>query len=880
MTQSDSHENTHFSGASEYGLADAEYKHDNILGGRYRVISLLGRGGMGVVYRVEQIFLGKELALKTIDRHLMSDITVRRFQAEARAAFAVDHPSIVSVHDFGLFDDDTPFLVMEIVQGETLGERLKRGTLSVEEAISIYIQVCFGLAHAHESGVVHRDIKPNNIMLLTNVPEGIETGVKILDFGIAKLAHSDGGEVQALTQTGEIFGSPLYMSPEQCTSGKVDQRADVYSLGCVIFESLTGTPPYVGESALMTMMMHQTATIPTLKEGSLGAEFPPELERLVALMLAKNPDDRYQNLGIAAHELAALKRGEAPHLSVTINTKRPVGDEPQTGMVNLNQNSFIYTMLGVAFTTFLVSGLITYFIQAANIPVVNSVAVVPSNSESKVPAEKSFEPKMNEESVLFQPFIKRGDVNLVTKYATDLSLRELKNYPYAQILDVQDGRITDDGIAFLQDSKLLELTVNHSTIASLNSLAKLPYLQDIDLTGTKIDDSAIPEIARLKRLQKLTLVDCNISEDGLRALIPSTSLKFLVLSENKYPNAFINELYEKMPQCRIAPYRSTSKLQDLELAEPKKDRATMFEKLIAVAEKSNKDLSVIGTLLTELGRIRFHQSQFKESRKLADKAVAQFDRCGDLNPLVEALDLEANLDVEEKDTKRALAVTDRAEKTFVDTVIHCKDERLLPMLNSFTFIPIKLGAFDPAIEYSQTSLNFVERYPDLDKEKKWLPIFLEKLGWLYSMKNNYELARPYLERVVNLTRVNKDQDPQPYLRAIIEYAHSLALDYANRKALYKEGIDGLEKLGLPEDYNLKEHYCNACTYMSDIFAVEHNYDAAALYSRKGLEAVRQFKHADDSKRQSYFSESLVKYLRAAGREAEAKKEIAKYGVKL
>lgn len=880
MTPSDSHESNRLSGATEYGLSDAEYKHDDILGGRYRVISLLGKGGMGVVYKVEQIFLGKELALKTIDRNLMSDITVRRFQAEARAAFAVDHPNIVAVHDFGLFDDDTPFLVMEIVQGETLTDRLKRGTLSVEEAISIYIQVCFGLAHAHESGVVHRDIKPGNIMLLTDVPEGIQTGVKILDFGIAKLSHSGSGEVQALTQTGEIFGSPLYMSPEQCTSGKVDHRADVYSLGCVIFESLTGTPPFVGENALLTMMMHQTATIPTLKEGSLGAEFPPELERIVALMLAKNPNDRYQNLGVAAHELAALKRGEAPQLSSTLNTKRPAGNDPQIGLVSLNRNNFIYTMLGVAVTTLLLSAWVTYFTKAANIQIESPVAVAPTKTDAEAPAAKpSLEPKMNEESIIFDQSIKRGDNDFVAKFATDLSLKQFKNYKLAQALDLQDCQISDDGIAYLQDSKLLELILNHSTINSLNSLAKLPYVQNIELTGTQIDDTAIPQLARLKMLHALNLSECDISEDGLKELIPSTSLNFLVLTPKKYSPALINELHEKMPQCRIIPYRPTSKLQEIEIAEQKKDRATTVKKLIAVAQKSNRDLAVIGTMLTELADIQYHQKLFKESRVLADKAVAQLERSGDLCPLVYALNTQANLAVEDKDPKKALALTDRAEKIFLDTVIHNKDPRLLATLNGFTFIPSGLLVFDPAIEYSQTALNFIERFPNIDGDKKWLTAFTEKLGYLYSMQNKYDLALPYLQKNVELTRLTKEKDPKPYLRAIIEYSHALNLDYKNRKALYKEGIEGLDKLGLPEDLNLKEHYCMACTYMADILAAEHDYDGAVIYSRKGLEAVLQFKHPERDHRRPHFIQSIIKNLQAAGHEAEAKKEIAKYGVK-
>lgn len=288
---------------------DDEYQTGDMLGGRYQVVSALGKGGMGVVYKVKQVFLDKEFALKTISKQCLTETAIRRFQQEALTSFAIDHANVIMVNDFGLLDDDTPFLVMELLDGETLGDRLRLKTrLSVEETTELFIQVCFGMAYAHEKGIVHRDIKPNNIMILHNRPLGTEGSVKIVDFGIAKYSAREGGEVQALTRTGEIFGSPLYMSPEQCQGGIVDHRSDIYSLGCVIFETLTGSPPFHGENALITMMMHQTDTAPSLSEAA-GKVFPKQLEAIVAKMIAKHPHQRYQSLGEVALELAALKSG-------------------------------------------------------------------------------------------------------------------------------------------------------------------------------------------------------------------------------------------------------------------------------------------------------------------------------------------------------------------------------------------------------------------------------------------------------------------------------------------------------------------------------------------------------------------------------------------
>ena len=284
---------------------DGRFASGQVLGGKYKVIDLLGKGGMGAVYRVQQIFLHQDLALKVLDmRNIVDEVQIRRFQLEAKAAHSLRHPNLVGVQDFGVLDDDQPYLVMDLVEGITLEQFLKeQGPLSVAQAGPMFAQVCFGLQYAHDQSVIHRDIKPSNIMLVDGVPFGTEGSVKIVDFGIAKLAGESGGEIQALTKTGEIFGSPLYMSPEQCSGGVVDNRADIYALGCVIYESLTGTPPHVGANALRTMMLHQSDTAPWMKEASLGKEFPDSLERIVEKLLNKNPADRYQNLGLVAHDL-------------------------------------------------------------------------------------------------------------------------------------------------------------------------------------------------------------------------------------------------------------------------------------------------------------------------------------------------------------------------------------------------------------------------------------------------------------------------------------------------------------------------------------------------------------------------------------------------
>ncbi|HEY9719021.1 MAG TPA: serine/threonine-protein kinase [Trichormus sp.] len=307
----------------------------HILGGKYQVLARIGQGGMGAVYRVRQVFFNRDMALKMLDSARVADaVQLRRFQQEGIAANSLNHPSLVRVHDVGLLDNGQPYLVMDLVEGETLADYLKRnGPMPLKDISSVFAQTCFGLSYAHGENVIHRDIKPGNIMLVKGMQLDTEGSVKIVDFGLAKIAGESEG-IQELTRTGEVMGSPIYMSPEQCSGGKIDYRSDIYSLGCVLFEALTGTPPLIGETALRTMMLHQTERAPTLKEASLGREYPAGLERIVATMLAKSPRDRYEDLGIVAHELSAVCTGS--DLAEEPKQPKPKRPMPTLSLTRLN----------------------------------------------------------------------------------------------------------------------------------------------------------------------------------------------------------------------------------------------------------------------------------------------------------------------------------------------------------------------------------------------------------------------------------------------------------------------------------------------------------------------------------------------------------------
>ena len=266
-----------------------------LLADKYRVLNEIGRGGMSVVYKGMNENLDLEVAIKILQSQLVSDPTsVKRFQQEAQAASLLKHENIIKMYDFGIHDG-RPYLVMDFLVGDSLSDIIRRDNqVECERAIRIFVQATDALAHAHRHGVIHRDLKSSNIML---VNEGEKLDVaKVVDFGIAKLLPNSGRQSQNLTQTGEIFGSPIYMSPEQCMGHILDARSDIYSMGTMVYESLTGYPALMGKTIVETMEMQVRETPRPFAEVRADLQLPKELETIVFRSLEKKPENRYQSM--------------------------------------------------------------------------------------------------------------------------------------------------------------------------------------------------------------------------------------------------------------------------------------------------------------------------------------------------------------------------------------------------------------------------------------------------------------------------------------------------------------------------------------------------------------------------------------------------------
>ncbi|MCS6886512.1 MAG: bifunctional serine/threonine-protein kinase/formylglycine-generating enzyme family protein [Acidobacteriota bacterium] len=264
-----------------------------VLDGKYRLESRIGEGGMGAVYRARHVLIQNELAVKVLHSHLVSDRhAVARFQREAMAAARIRHPNAIGVYDFGVTETDDKtevvYIVMELFIGQSLREALERkGPLPIERAVLIIRQVCLAIEAAHRSSVIHRDVKPDNIVIEKN---GEGDLVKVLDFGIAKLL--DSGPYSRLTRQGVIIGSPHYLSPEQCQNLELDTRSDIYSIGVVLYEMLTGDVPFKAPTPIAVAMLHASEQpIPVRQK---RPSVPEPIERVVMKALSKNPDERQQ----------------------------------------------------------------------------------------------------------------------------------------------------------------------------------------------------------------------------------------------------------------------------------------------------------------------------------------------------------------------------------------------------------------------------------------------------------------------------------------------------------------------------------------------------------------------------------------------------------
>jgi len=284
---------------------------------------------MGTVYEAESVSTGRRCAIKFLGSGQGGGSrSSARFEREAQTLARLEHEHVIAVFDFGWFEDQTPFFVMEYVRGRTLRKALEQdGPLEPERAVALLKQACRGMAHAHAQGVVHRDLKSDNIMLLDTTNVGDHA--KVLDFGIAKITEPEGKFDGDLTAPNLVIGTPQYMSPEQCSQdSEIDHRSDIYSLGVILFEMLVGHVPFGGDSATIVMMKHLQDPVPSVLEER--PDVPPPIGRVVARAMAKVPGNRYQSVAELIEDLTIASGMIVPNAGAAVASTATTGQVAAT----------------------------------------------------------------------------------------------------------------------------------------------------------------------------------------------------------------------------------------------------------------------------------------------------------------------------------------------------------------------------------------------------------------------------------------------------------------------------------------------------------------------------------------------------------------------
>ena len=469
--------------------------------GRYKDIEKISTGGMGIVFRAIDTVLDKPVAIKTIIFDSMTEFYVPRFQREAKLISKLNHPNIVNILDFGMTREQEPYMVMDFVEGSSLEEQMKEGKrFSIQEIKEIILQICRGIKHAHDKGIVHRDLKPSNVLLAENALP--DQNVKVIDFGIAKEVEPE----QGFNTSGEVLaGSPHYMSPEQIQHEKVDERSDIYSLGCIMYKMLFGVPPFEGETALDTMQMHLKEMPEILESDQSDSDEFQGLVEIIIVCMNKRPEDRFASIEELTESFTELNTSE--HTGTTSVSQLRSGSTTKP-----------FKMFLVSFGVLCII-LFAFFLSRQNFvnesKDINDNQPIVDHTLSTDETESDFRlTRISGDSYSLR-------VNNCTT-SIDKSLSELENQGLIiKRANFQDSKITNDSLKYLTIFPITNLNIERTNINHLAAdyIKQMEGLEELNVGNTAFGDDGIEKLKNPK-LKKVHFSSSKIITDaGIQTIV-------------------------------------------------------------------------------------------------------------------------------------------------------------------------------------------------------------------------------------------------------------------------------------------------------------------------------------------------------------------------
>jgi serine/threonine protein kinase len=509
-----------------------------VIGDRYDVSSIIGEGGMGTVYRVTDRKLNKELAVKVLRLELAQDQeAVQRFEQEAKAAAGLTHPNLVAIYDVGMTPGGAPYLVQDYIEGKNLAQEIQAQVyLDVQRSLDIFVQTCHAIEHAHGKGVIHRDLKPSNIILEQSVAG--KDLVKVVDFGIAKVlrtATASGGAA-ALTQTGEIFGSPLYMSPEQCKGENVTKRSDIYALGCLMYETLTGKAPFAADNPIKVILKQVQESPPSLNTAFKSLEIPDSLNSVIMRCLEKEPANRYQAVTDLCQELKLVQAGK-----VVPPQKGKQRDNSAAQSVSGGKEArWPLTLMAISVaivSLLLVCAVVSGFFDRAEKSVVLESSSHLKPNKSNLEIVTGDVPRATSDDVALKYLLLSNraitNVFLDKRNITDLGMQSFDLVHAVERLRVS-GKVTDKGLQHLVHLPLTYLDLDRANVsdAGMETLAKIATLKFLRLSKTDVGDGGCASLQKLSNLEELDLSATPITGRTLKYLGKLEKLKGLNMNDD------------------------------------------------------------------------------------------------------------------------------------------------------------------------------------------------------------------------------------------------------------------------------------------------------------------------------------------------------------